>query len=208
MSQNNLIVWQHLTGSAWQSFGTNSSNIETAFCSSLNEFTVLNDYQSTVLSIDFTLMVDSISNESIRRVTSVESPTVIYEWEEILSQGDRIWTAYNTDECEAISATQRNGRDIIVLYLTHNVPYEINLTAKTQTNKVSGYSRWIRKAPQMVFSASPAAVAPSNAMVIIMVIIEISIMLSFCFYLNRYFFCKFIRNPSSLQHSYSRQIIL
>lgn len=191
MAQNGAIVWQHLNGSAWQSFGTDSSNIEAAFCSSQNMVTVLNDYQLPIFSIDFVLMVDSISNESIRRLTSTESPSVIYEWEEHISGGDRIWTAYDTDECEAISATQNSGRGTIVLYLTqYNVPYEIDLTARTQTNKISGYSRWIRKAPQMVFSASPNAVAPSDAMVIIMIIMEHFLILSFHFYLNWYCFYK------------------
>lgn len=191
MTQNEAIVWQHLNGSAWQSLGTNSSNIEAAFCSSQNRFTARNDHQLPILSIDFVLMIDSISNESIRRLTSRESPSVIYEWEEHISGGDRIWTAYNTDECEAISATQNSGRNTIVLYLTqYNVPYEIDLTARTQKNKISGYSRWIRKAPQMVFSASPAAVAPSDAMVIITILMDFFFMLSSYFYSNWYFFYK------------------
>jgi hypothetical protein len=191
MAQNGAIVWQHLNDSAWQSFGTNSSNIEAAFCSSQNRFTVLNDHQLPMLSIDFVLMVEIISNESIRRLTSIESPSVIYEWEEHISGGDRIWTAYDTDECEAISATQNSGRSTIVLYLTqYNVPYEIDLTARTQRNKISGYSRWIRKAPQMVFSASPAAVAPSDAMVVIMLMMDFFFMSSLYFYLSWYFFYK------------------
>lgn len=196
MSSQNSIVWQHLTnGQNWESFGTTSSNIEAAFASGQNLFNLL-----PVLSIDFILMNDSVSDEPIRRLTAIESPDVIYEWEEHLSQNNRIWTAYNTDDCEAMAISQRTGRNVIVLYLTHsNVPYEIDFTTRTQRNKISGFSRWIRRAPQTIYSASPSAMAPSvAALPMVIVIIQFFIIASFFIWFYRYVCNKVIMNPLTL----------
>ena len=154
-------TWQRFHNNAWQSYGDDSSIIESAFCSSSNDgSTSVADY-----NIDFSLMacVDHNQNLPIRRLSSKEAPDVFYEWEEYFGNGNSIWTPHNTDDCEAINISHRAGRRKITIYVgTFNTPWEINFAANNQLNLVTQQMRWMRKVPPVVFAASPSSVLPSN----------------------------------------------
>ena len=151
-------VWQRYANSAWQSVGVESCEIEILFRSSSA------DGSLTIgpLTLDFNLMIDVSSNDPIRRLSSKETPDVIYEWEEIFRAGNSHWSSYSTDECEIIEISQKAGRKKTTLYIgSSNVPSEINFDAKTQLNTLTQHMRWMRKAPPLFFAASPSAIAPT-----------------------------------------------
>jgi WWE domain len=149
-------VWQRFSNGNWHSFGDTSSVLELEFRGNSSSPSAISGYGT----VDFGLMISITSNEPIRRLSSKETPDVIYEWEDS-SYGNRIWSSYNTDDCEAISISQQSGRSITTIYVGRiNTPYEINFQRRTQTNKQTNNVRWIRKVPQILFTASPSAMAP------------------------------------------------
>ena len=149
-------LWQHLSNGKWHSFGEISTVLELEFRSNSSNSSTISEYGV----IDFELMICIASNILIRRLSPKETPDVVYEWEDS-AYGNRIWTSYNTDDCEAINFSQQCGRSIITIYVgRNNTPYEINFGSRTQTNKQSNNIRWIRKVPPILFTASPSAVAP------------------------------------------------
>jgi hypothetical protein len=157
---NDLPVWQRFKDGAWRSYGADASNIESAFQSNQGSTSLT----TNGVIIDFLSMIETSRNAPtpIRRLSSKENPDVIYEWQENAFFGRSIWTTYSTDDCEALNICERVGRLKIVLYIANaNLPYEIDLNARTQINSQTQFRRWIRKAPLLAYSASPAAVAPN-----------------------------------------------
>lgn len=149
-------TWQHFHDGTWQSFGDFSTVLEL-------EFRTISSNPSSISgcgTVNFEQMVLIANSEFVRRLTSKETPDIIFEWEDS-SYGNRIWTSYNTDDCEAISISQLCGRSIVTIYVgLANTPYEINFERRTQTNKMSNNVRWIRKVPPILFTASPTAMDP------------------------------------------------
>lgn len=149
-------IWQRLANTVWQSFGDTSRDIEA-------EFTSSNGSSSSsvgCLLLDFNMMTEVFSQDPVRRLSSMEAPEVIYEWEETFEAENSVWTAYSTDDCEVMEISLKACRQVTTIYIgSYNTPYVINFAARMQVNSLTQHTRWMRRLPPLTFSASPSAVA-------------------------------------------------
>ena len=171
-------VWQKLATAApggsvaeqWQMM----TNLDSHFLSNQRTFTITSSEASSLrsqsrltrsisstITVDFEKMIVRETEEKIRRLSSLERPQKMYQFEQ-----DDIpsnwWDDFDCDCCELIRMAEEAGRTKFVLYIGFdNIGHEINLSRKTILNLTTGEEGMIRVAPRATFSASSAAIVPA-----------------------------------------------
>ena len=116
---------------------------------------------TSTVTVDFEQMIVRETQEKIRRLSTLERPQRLYQFEQ-LDVPSNWWDDFDCDCCELIRMAEEAGRTTFVLYIGFdNTGHEINLTRKTILNLATGEEGMIRQTPRATFSASSAAIVPA-----------------------------------------------